>query len=231
MTIDELLSRLRSMGDEGNVAGMARYGIVPKLAYGVSTPDLKQIAMEVKRTAEDRHQFALALWETGVHDARVLAYLIDDPRQVTPEQMERWVQGFDNWAICDSTCGHLFALTRHAYEKYREWIARDEEFVKRAGIALMAWLALKDKKADDEPFTEMLGSLEQLTNDGRPYIKKAISWSIRQIGKRNLQLNRQAIETADRIKEQDTSASRWIASDSLRELKSEAVQHRIRVKG
>src|SRR5687768_2973312 len=145
MTVAEILEKLRSIGSPENVAGMARFGIVTKEAFGVPAKDLKEIAKRAKKEADDRHTLALELWATGVHDARAVAYLTDDPKLVTAAQMESWASDFDNWAITDGTCGHLFCRSPLAYPKAFEWSGRDEEFVKRAGIVLMAWLAVHDK--------------------------------------------------------------------------------------
>ena len=227
MTVAEILEELRSLGSPENVAGMARFGIVTKEAFGVPAKDLKEVAKRAKKEADDRHTLALELWATGVHDARAVAYLTDDPKQVTAEQMESWASGFDNWAITDGTCGHLFCRSPLAYAKAFEWSGRDEEFVKRAGIVLMAWLAVHDKKADDEKIAEFLTVLEEMADDERNFVKKAVNWSLRQIGKRSLHLNRLAIETAEKIKLRGTKPARWIASDALRELKSDAVAERL----
>ena len=153
--------------------------------------------------------------------------MIDDPKQVTPEQMESWAKDFDNWAICDGACGHLFCKTEFAYQKVFEWSAREEEFIKRAGIVLIAWIAVHDKKADDEKIAQFLPVLETYSDDERNFIRKAINWSLQQIGKRSLFLNKPAIETAERIKLQNTKSARWIAADALRELKSEKVFERL----
>jgi 3-methyladenine DNA glycosylase AlkD len=209
---------------------MARYAIVTEKTLGVPAPDLKKLVREIKKkctSAHERHLLAEDLWKTGVHEARAVAYLVDDPKQLTAEQMERWAADFDNWAIVDGTCGHLFCRAPLAYEKAFEWSERDEEFVKRAGIVLMAWLAVHDKKVNDERIAAFLPILEQHADDERNFIKKAVNWSLRQIGKRSGYLNPLAIETAERIKLRNSKPARWIAADALRELKSEAVQLRL----
>jgi 3-methyladenine DNA glycosylase AlkD len=215
------------MGKPENVAGMARFGIVTKKAFGVPASELKRIAKEIKRETVDRHDLAAELWETGVHEARLLAALIEDPNAVTGQQMDAWAEDLDNWAICDSTCGHLFSRTPLAYEKAFEWSLHDAEFVKRAGIVLMAWLAVHDKKADDAKIAGFLNRLETLSDDDRNYIKKAVNWSLRQIGKRSLELNRLAVEAAERISAKNTKSARWIAADALRELRSDKTMHRL----
>jgi 3-methyladenine DNA glycosylase AlkD len=227
MTFGEIIKKLSSLENPANIAGMARFGIITKNAFGVSAPVLKNLANEIKKQTGDRHALALELWETGIHEARVIAYLIDNPKEVSPEQMDSWASDFDNWAICDGTCGHLFCRTEFAYEKAFEWAQREEEFVKRAGLVLPAWLAVHDKKAADAALAQFLPVLESHANDERNFIKKAVNWSLRQIGKRNLNLNRLAVETAERIKAQNTRAARWIAADALRELKNEKTLERL----
>ncbi len=227
MTVEEIIKKLEALENPENIAGMARFGIVTKKAFGVSAPVLKALAKEVKKQAEDRHHLALQLWETGIHEARAVAYLIDDPKQVTEAQMDSWAMDFDNWAICDGTCGHLFCRTEFAYRKVFEWSARDEEFIKRAGIVLIAWLAVHDKKADDGRIAQFLPLLETHADDERNFVKKAVNWSLRQIGKRNANLNKLALETAEQIMARGTKAARWIAADALRELNNEKTRARL----
>jgi 3-methyladenine DNA glycosylase AlkD len=226
MTIKQILSRLESLGDPKNVAGMARYGIVTKKAFGVSAPALRAIAKEVGHN----HELALKLWATEIYDARILAAFIDDPKLTTEVQMERWVKDFDNWAICDGCCIHLFRKTPFAWKKAVVWSNRKEEFVKRAGFALMATLAVHDKEADDKKFLQFLPIIKRASTDERNGVKKAVNWALRQIGKRNIALNKSAIQTAKEIKKIDSTAARWIASDALRELQSKAVQKRLKNK-
>jgi len=216
-----IIEKLASLENPANIAGMARFGIVTKKAFGVSAPVLKQLAKEIKKQTADRHALALELWTTGIHEARIIAYLIDNPPEVTEKQMESWAKDFDNWAICDGTCGHLFRKTEFAYEKALAWSEREEEFVKRAGIVLMANLAVHDKRADDAQIAQFLPILEKHSDDARNFVKKAVNWSLRQIGKRNLNLHKFAVETATRISERNTKAGRWIAADALRELSSD----------
>jgi 3-methyladenine DNA glycosylase AlkD len=230
MTLNEIIKNLESLENPANIAGMKRFGIVTKKAFGVSAPNLKELAKEIKKQTTDRHALALELWQTGIHEARIIAYLIDDVSQVTPEQMDEWVKDFDNWAICDGTCGHLFCRTPFAYQKVFEWAESEEEFIKRAGICLIAWLAVHDKKANDAAIAQFLPVLESKADDERNFIKKAVNWSLRQIGKRNLNLHRLAIETSKRIKSQNTRSARWIATDALRELTNEKTLERLKKK-
>ena len=231
MTVDEILKKLESLGSARNVEGMAHFGIKTGKSFGVPTPLLKQFAREVKKQTEDRHALALDLWKTKVYDARAIAFMIDDPKRVTREQMESWARDFDNWATVDGTCSYLFCRTPFAYEKAVEWTTREAEFVKRAGFSLMAYLAVHDKKADDKKLATFLPVIEKHSDDERNFVKKAVNWALRQIGKRNVSLNKLAVETAERIKLQDTKAARWIAADALRELRSEGVLKRLRAKG
>ncbi|HEX6125609.1 MAG TPA: DNA alkylation repair protein [Pyrinomonadaceae bacterium] len=231
MTVAEIIKKLESLGSPENVAGMKRYAIVAPSVFGISTPVLKQLARDIKKQAPDRHSLAQQLWDTENYEARAIAFLIDDPRQVSLEQMENWAADFDNWATVDGACSYLFCRTPHAYAKAFEWADRDEEFVKRAAFSLMAYLAVHDKKADDEKLAAFLPVIESHSDDERNFVKKAVNWALRQIGKRSLYLNKRAVETGERIKAQDSKPARWIASDALRELRSEKVLGRLRSKG
>ncbi len=218
-----ILSRLQSLHNPSAVEGMARYGINPRNNYGVSVRTLREIARE---TGTD-HNLARRLWASGVHDARLLASIIDDPGLVTGRQMESWVAAFDSWDVCDQCCA-LFARTRFAWQKAIEWSARPEEYVKRAGFVIMARLAVSDKKADDSRFERFLPIIREAAADDRNYVKKAVNWALRQIGKRNLRLNGGAIATAEDIARSGSKSARWVASAALRELTSGAVQARLR---
>ncbi len=222
----EIVAELESLADSANVAGMARYGINPENTLGVSIPRLRAMA---KRIGRD-HALARELWASGIHEARVLAGLVDDPARVTAAQLERWVKDFDSWDVCDGVCSNLFDRTPFAHEKAVAWSARPEEFVKRAGFVLMAALAVHDKKALDERFRKFLPLIEREAADERNFVKKAVNWALRQIGKRNRALNRDAIAAAKRIRKIDSRSARWIAADALRELESDAVRERLKSK-
>lgn len=230
MTADEIIKRLRSLGSPESVAGMERFGIVTRKSFGIPTPVLKQYAKEVKKQAADTHALALELWETGIYDARAVAFLIDDPKKVTRKQMDAWARDFDNWATVDGTCSYLFCRTPFAYEKAFEWADKKPEFIKRAGFSLMAYLAVHDKKVEDGKLTAFFPVIENHADDDRNFVKKAVNWALRQIGKRNLNLNKLAVETAERIKLRNTKTARWIASDALRELRNEKTLERLRQK-
>jgi 3-methyladenine DNA glycosylase AlkD len=202
---------------------MARYGINPENTLGVSIPSLRAMA---KRIGTD-HALALDLWASGIHEARVLAGLVDDPALVTAAQLERWAKDFDSWDVCDGVCSNLFDRTPYAWDKAVAWSARSREFVKRAGFVLMAALAVHDKTAPDERFKNFLPLIEREAVDERNFVKKAVNWALRQIGKRNRALNRDAIAAAKRIRKVDSRSARWIAADALRELESDAVRQRL----
>ncbi len=223
MSVQEVLRTLESLGSPRNVEGMARYGIVSRKAYGVSAPAMRALA---RRIGTD-HDLALRLWATGVHDARIVAVLIGDPARVTKSLMNKWVKDFDNWGVCDAGCSVLFDKTPFAIEMAFEWTKRKEEFVRRAGFVLMAALAVHDKKAPDGVFLRFLPVLKQGSTDERNFVRKAVNWALRQIGKRNSGLNRAALRTAREIRKIDSSAARWIAADAIRELESAAVQKRL----
>ncbi len=224
MTVDEIVAELRSHANPDNVAGMARYGISPLNTLGVNIPTLRALA---KRAGRD-HALAQQLWATGIHEARILAAMVDEPSKVTKRQMDRWAADFDSWDVVDGCCGKLFDETPHAYEKALQWSASRREYVKRAGFVLMTQLAVHDKRAPDETMLRFLPVIVRESGDERNFVKKAVNWALRQIGKRNRRLNAAAIATAREILELDTRAGRWIARDALRELTSDAVQRRLK---
>ncbi len=224
MEYNEVIAQLKSLAKPENIAGMARFGINPDNTLGIFIYELRKIA---KKIGVD-HKLAQKLWKSGIHEARLLAGFIDDAEMVTEKQMEDWVKDFDSWDICDQVCSNLFDKTEFAYKKAFEWSERAEEFVKRAGFVLMAALAVHDKEASDEKIMEFLPIIMREVGDDRNYVKKAINWALRQIGKRNRNLNAKAIETAEEIKKIKLKSARWIASDAIRELTSEKVQEKLR---
>lgn len=219
----EILKKLKSLSNPRAVAGMVRLGINPNHTFGVSIPNLRKIAREIG----ENHLLAQKLWATGNHEARILAGMIDNPEMVDELQMENWVKDFDSWDVCDQCCSNLFDKSKFAYQKAKEWSSRSEEFVKRAGFVLMAALAVHDKKADDKEFERFLSLIRKESSDNRNFVRKAVNWALRQIGKRSLHLNRKAIEAAERIQRINSKSARWIASDALRELTSKVVQRRL----
>ncbi|MBF0321131.1 MAG: DNA alkylation repair protein [Nitrospirae bacterium] len=210
----EIIRTLKANANPENVKGMARYGINPNNTLGVNIPVLRKIA----KTTGKNHTLALELWDTGIHEAKILAAFIDDPALVTSEQLEGWVLDFDSWDVCDQVCGNLFDKTPYAYEKAIAWSRREEEFVKRAGFVLMAALAVHDKKTGDEAFINFFPMIIAGSSDERNFVKKAVNWAIRQIGKRNAALRQRAIDLAVEIEATGTRPARWTAKDALREL-------------
>jgi len=220
----QILDQLKALSDPDVVAGMATAGINTESTYGISIPDLRRIA---KKQGKDR-DLADRLWASGIHEARILASMIDDPKQVTPEQMDRWVRDFDSWDLCDQCCNNLFRKTPYAHEKAVEWSEMDEVFVKRAGFALMAVLAVHDKEASDEEFLKFLPDIARESVDSRNFVKKAVNWALRRIGKRNPNLNAEAVKWARKINEMPYKSSGWVASDALRELTGRDVRKRLK---
>ena len=223
MKYNDILKKLKELSNPKAVEGMARFGINPENTYGVSIPNLRKITKEVGKD----HTLAQKLWASGIHEARILASMIDEPTAVSEEQMERWVKGFDSWDVCDQCCMNLFEKTEFAYQKCVEWSSNKQEFVKRAGFVLMARLAVSDKKAIDEQFMNFFPIIKRESVDNRNFVKKGVNWALRQIGKRNCKLNKMAIRIAKEIQEIDSKSSKWIASDALRELTDEKIQKRL----
>lgn len=193
---------------------LPRYGIDAPKAFGVSVANLHKLAKITGRN----HEFALALWETGWYEARMLASLVDEPERVTPAQMDKWCRDFDNWGICDTVCFHLFDRSPHAYKKVEQWAGRRAEFVRRGAFALMASLALHDKEAPDAHFTKWFPLIEEGANDERNFVKKGVSWALRGIGKRNAKLKAAAIKLAQRLATSSQASARWVGKDALRDL-------------
>jgi 3-methyladenine DNA glycosylase AlkD len=212
---NDILKRLRAAGSAANVAGMARYGIRPAKAYGVATPTIRSIAKQLGRNTE----LASALCSTNVLEARMLAAMIADPLQIPEEEVERWVREFDCWPVCDSACIGLLWKTPFAWRKVREWSRREPEYERRAAFALLAGLAVHDKKATDKQFRAALRLILKAAGDDRNFVKKAVNWALRQIGKRNAGLREAAIETAELLIATESSSARWIGHDALRELR------------
>jgi len=219
-----ILQRLKSLGNAKGRAGMARFGIETKNAYGISVYVLRTLAKEIGID----HELALDLWKSGIHEARLLASFIDDPKKVTEKQMESWVKDFDSWDVCDQCCGFLFDKTKFAEAKAVQWSKRKSEFVKRAGFVLMAAMSVHDKNAEDALFLKYLPIIQRESRDERNFVKKSVNWALRQIGKRNRALNKKAIDVGKKIGQLDSKSAKWIASDALRELTSKKVQQRLK---
>jgi 3-methyladenine DNA glycosylase AlkD len=225
-TKSAVLRELKGLADPKVRAKMRYFGVdVPK-AHGISVPVLHQFAKQIGKD----HRLAQQLWATGIHEARILAALIGESEKVTAAEMDRWVRDFDSWDVVDSACCYLYAYAKPAWSKVAVWSRRREEFVKRASFSLIAYLSYKDKTAPDARFVRFLRVIEHEAYDDRNFVRKAVNWALRNIGKRNVRLNREAIRAAERIRQQGSRSARWIAADALRELKSDAVQKRLRRK-
>jgi 3-methyladenine DNA glycosylase AlkD len=221
-----VLRELRGLADPRVKAKMAYFGVKVPKAHGISTPVLQQFARAIGKSQE----LAEELWSAGIHEARILATLIGEPDKITSAQMERWVRDFNSWDVVDGACCYLYAHTKPAWAKVDLWSRRNAEYEKRAAFSLLAYLSYKDHEASDARFVAALRLIEREAGDERNFVRKAVNWALRNIGKRNLALNRAAIESAERIRAQNSRAARWIAADALRELKSDAVQARLRKK-
>lgn len=237
MTYTDIVKKLKSMANPINVTGMARFGINPKYALGVSVPNLRKTAKEISKSystkaPQDLHAVAKKLWGSRIHEARILASMIDEPDKVTEKQMDSWIKEFNSWDLCDQVCMNLFDKTQYAFDKAIEWSKREPEFERRAGYALMACLAWHDKVSLDSKFIKFFPHIKRGATDERNFVKKAVNWALRQIGKRNKGLSDKSIKLAkDIIKTYpDSKSAKWIAKDALRELKSESVQKRLAVR-
>lgn len=219
----DIVDQLKASAKAQNLVGMAKFGMDVNHRLGVSVPEMRRIA---KQTGKN-HELALALWKTGISDARIVASMIAVPEKLTAKLMDAWVKGFDSWDVCDQVCMNLFDKTPLARQKIIEWSEREEEFVKRAAFALIACLAWHDKDAPDQDFIGFQAVIKRGATDERNFVKKAVNWALRNIGKRNLRLNKVAIKTAKELKLHDSKAARWIAADAIRELESDEVRTRL----
>lgn len=221
---DYLLECLYKYESQENRAGMSRFGITTSNALGVSMPQIRSLAKGVAKNTS----LAMDLWETGIHEARILAALIADPKDFPSAMMDQWVADFDSWDVCDQCCGALFKYTPFAVEKVRKWCASDEEYVRRAGFALIAVLSLKSSKLKNEQYVEFLSLVEIHSTDSRNMVKKSVNWALRQIGKRNLELYPLAFSLAEKLKSSTNATARWIGSDAFREFSDEKIIKRIK---
>ncbi|UCD71735.1 MAG: DNA alkylation repair protein [Syntrophobacterales bacterium] len=224
VSVEDVLKKLRAKARPDQLEGMARYAMVSEKRLGVSIPDLRKMAKEIGRD----HELALKLWATGLQEGRILAAMIDRPEEVTEQQMEEWVKDINSWDVCDQVCMNLFEKISFAQKKIMEWSRREEEFVKRTAFSLIACLAWHDKEAPDEDFIRLLPVIKSGATDERNFVKKAVSWALRNIGKRNPHLNKAAMKAARDIQQIDSKAAQWVAAGAIRELESEAVQRRLR---
>lgn len=224
MELNDILETFKSLANDANREGMARFGIKSETAFGVNIPVLRKMAREIGKN----HSLALQLWEQPFHEAKLLATLVADPKQTDSLLMEQWVKDFYSWDICDQCCGNLFEDTALAYQKALAWATREEEFVRRAGFVMMARLAVSDKKAGNQKFEEFLPLIKTYSTDSRNFVKKAVNWALRQIGKRNWALNEKALEVAKEIYSQDNKTAKWIAAGAMRELENDRIRKRIK---
>jgi 3-methyladenine DNA glycosylase AlkD len=223
MEYQEIIELLRSKANPANVVGMARFGINSENTLGISMVEIRAIAKTLKRN----HSVALKLWESGLHEARILAGLCADPKLLDPETMDAWTEDFDSWDVCDQVCMNLYDKTPCAYSKIYEWAGDEREFVRRAAFALLAALAVHDKKRGDDVFEEYYPLIIEHSVDSRNFVKKAVNWALRQIGKRSMTLLASATETAEKILKLDSTTARWIATDALREFKKPEIIKRV----
>jgi 3-methyladenine DNA glycosylase AlkD len=223
MQLKDVIAELKLMGDPDSLAGMAKYGIKSDRALGITIPKLLGLAKKIGKNS----RLAERLWSSAIHEARILACMVADPQQMTEARLERWVKEFNSWDLCDQCCNRLISKTVFAWEKAIAWSQRPEEFVKRAGFVLMAVLAVHDKKARDKQFDAFFKRIKAEASDERNFVKKAVNWALRQIGKRNISLNKKAITVAIEIQQFESRTARWVAGDALRELRSENVRKRL----
>lgn len=226
MTIEAIIEELKRNGDPDAIESAAKFGVTAKDIFLVPTPKLREMAKRIGKN----HPLAVELWKTGNYDARALACFIENPKEVTEEQIDTWVEDLDSWAVCDAACNYVFRKTPFAHKKVLAWSKREEEFVKRAAFSLIATMAVHKKEEPDATFTGYLPLIEEAADDKRNFVKKAVNWALRQIGKKNLNLHAQAMKTAEKLAKRDSAAACWIAKDALRELKSEAVIDRLQKK-
>jgi len=246
MNSKDVMQRLESLAShsEKDLAGMARFGINVDKAWVISIPNLRKLAIDIKKqvSKDEIHSLAQDVWATDIHEAKILAGFLDDPKQVTDKQMEEWALGFDSWDVTDMVIGNLFDRTDLAVQKAREWSMRPEVFVKRAGFVLMAGLAVHNKRMEDEQFVEFLSIIKREAGDSRNFVRKSINWALRSIGKsRNRLLYNIAIETTNEIvaeaqnescnwDDAEKKAARWIARDALRELEKDYIKRRFGIR-
>jgi 3-methyladenine DNA glycosylase AlkD len=223
-TQDAVLRELKTLAKPAVREKMSYFGVnVPK-AHGIPAPILHALARRIRKD----HRLAEELWASGIHEARILATLIGDAEKVTAKQMDRWAREFNSWDVVDACCRYLYAFAAPAWQKVEAWSRRPEEYVKRAAFSLAAYLSYLDKRSPDARFEQVLRIVERESDDDRNFVRKSVNWALRNIGKRNLRLNRAAICTAERVRLRGSRAARWIAADALRELRSPTVQARLR---
>jgi 3-methyladenine DNA glycosylase AlkD len=215
MKADQIVRELRALGNPADLAGMARFGIDIRSRLGVHVPEIRRLA---RRIGKDQN-LAEQLWDTGIPDARILASMVADPAAIQRSTMDRWTRDFTSWDVCDACCCDLFDRTPYVWQKIPKWAANKQEFVRRAAFATLAAAAVHDKTAEDRRFIDGLRLIEHYAFDDRNFVRKAVNWALRNIGKRNSTLLGPAVACAKRIREQGTRPARWIAADALREFR------------
>ncbi len=223
-TVDDAVKWLERRGSKKNREGMARYGIVARNVLGVSVAEIRTLGKQIGRD----HSLAEPLWKTDIYEARMLVPFIAEADRLTPAQMERWAKDFDNWAICDALCFHLFDRSPHRWTKVKAWSTRKEEFVKRASFALIASVAGHDKQEKDAAFEKCFPLIAKAADDERNFVKKGVSWALRGIGHRNKSLNAKAQALASKLAASDDATERWVGKDTLRDITRPAVQRKLK---
>ncbi|HUU79512.1 MAG TPA: DNA alkylation repair protein [candidate division Zixibacteria bacterium] len=221
--LEQIIAKFEKHANPENLVGMAKFGITPDHAYGVSLPVIRDLAKEIGKN----HLLAQELWNTNIREPRILACMIADPNKVTEELLEKWVRDFDYWEICDQCIMNLFVKTKFAYTKSLEWVRRDDEYIRRSGFVLMAILSYRDKKTDDSKFLSFLPICKKYSTDQRNIVKKAISWSLRRIGARNLFLNKEVLKLTDELMMIESSSAKWIAKDVAKDISRQLVQKKL----
>jgi 3-methyladenine DNA glycosylase AlkD len=219
----EIIKKLKLLACQKRRDTMAHFGSNPEKALGVAIPQLRSLAKGIKKN----HHLAVELWETNIHEARILASIIDEIDKLTEEQMDNWVQDFNSWDLCDQVCQNLFIRSSFTQKKIIEWSIRPEEFVKRTAFTLIANTATHAKTVSTEQIALFFTLIKQAASDERNFVKKAVNWALRQLGKRSLSLNQEALVVAQDIRTFDSKSARWIAQDAIKELSSDAVHKRL----
>jgi 3-methyladenine DNA glycosylase AlkD len=222
-TVEEILQKLKEKARPDQLEGMARFGMTADQRLGVSVPHMRRIAKEIGKD----HQLALQLWKSGIQEARIVAAMIGEPDKLSEQEMEEWVLDINSWDVCDQVSMNLFDKTPLAWKKIQDWSLREEEFVKRTAFSLIACVAWHQKDLPDKKLIDLLPLIKRESTDERNFVKKAVNWALRTIGKKNKNLNKNAIKTAKEIQQIDSKSARWIASNAIKELESEAIQKRL----
>jgi len=224
MNVNEVIKELKKHSNPKDREGMARFGINPEKALGVRIPVLRKLAKQIGKN----HELAQQLWDTDIHEARILASMIDDSKLVTKKQMDYWVKGFNSWDLCDQCCSNLFDKTEFVHEKILEFVKNEKEFIRRTGFVLIATSAVHNKVWKDKDFERYFSLIEKYSDDDRNFVKKAVNWALRQMGKRNKSLNKKCIVLAKKIQKRDSKSAKWIANDAIRELEDPKIQKKLK---